>query len=95
MDHFGLVNAVDRLGQGVAIAIADAVDRRLDPGFGKAFAVFDRDVLTAAIRVMDGTTALRRSPIMQRLFCTSSDDREPYGQLVPEPPLDKVSCVVP
>ena len=44
-DHFGLVEAVDCLGQSVVVAVADAADRRLDPGFGKALGVLDRHVL--------------------------------------------------
>jgi hypothetical protein len=31
-DHLGLVEAVDRLGQGVVVTVADAADRRLDAG---------------------------------------------------------------
>jgi hypothetical protein len=41
VDVFGLVVAVDRLGEGVVAA----VDRRLDPDFRQAFGVFDRDIL--------------------------------------------------
>ena len=46
-DGLGLVEAVDRLGQGVVAALADAADRRLDAGFGEAVGVLDRDVLHA------------------------------------------------
>ena len=45
VDHLGLEQAVDRLGQGVVIAVADAADRGLDPRFGEALSVADRDVL--------------------------------------------------
>ena len=44
-DHLGLVEAVDRLGQSVVVAIANATDRRLDPGFGEAPGVLDGHVL--------------------------------------------------
>jgi hypothetical protein len=47
MDDFGLVEAVDRFGEGVVVAVADAADRGLDAGLGQAFGVFDRDVLAA------------------------------------------------
>ena len=47
MNDLGLVKAIDRLGQGVVIAVADAADRRFDASFGKPFGVFDRDVLAA------------------------------------------------
>ena len=44
-DDLGLVEAVDRLGQGVVVAVADAADRGLDAGIGEALGVADRDVL--------------------------------------------------
>ena len=47
VDHLGLVKAIDRLGQSVVIAVADATDGWLDPCLGKPFGVFDRDVLAA------------------------------------------------
>ena len=36
VDHLGLVEAVDRFGQSVAIAVADAANRGFDPGLGHA-----------------------------------------------------------
>ncbi len=40
MDDFGLVKAIDRLGQSVVIAVANTPDRWFDPGFGEALAYF-------------------------------------------------------
>jgi len=34
MDQFGLVEPVDRLGQGVVVAVTLATNPRLDSGFG-------------------------------------------------------------
>ena len=48
MDDLGLVGAVYRLGQRVVVRVADAADGRLDPSFGKALGVLDRDILAAA-----------------------------------------------
>ena len=45
MDDLGLVEAVDRLGESVVVAVADAADRWLDAGLGQALGVLDRDVL--------------------------------------------------
>jgi len=45
VDHLGSVEAVDRLGQSVVITVANAANRRLDPGLGKALGVLDRQVL--------------------------------------------------
>ena len=58
VDHLGLVKAVDRLGQGVVVAVAHAAYRRLDPGFGKALGRLDRDVLAAAVAVVDQATTM-------------------------------------
>jgi hypothetical protein len=68
MDHLGLVKAVDRLGQGVVIAVADTADRRLDPGLGQALGVLDRDVLAAAVAVVDEAAAMDGPPIMESLL---------------------------
>jgi hypothetical protein len=45
MDHLGLVETVDGLGESVVIGISDTADRRFDAGFSQTFSVFDRDVL--------------------------------------------------
>src|SRR3546814_910400 len=45
VDHRGLEEAVDRLGEGIVVAVADTADRRLDVGLGKALRIFDRDAL--------------------------------------------------
>ena len=45
LDHLGLVEAVDRLGEGVVVAVADAADRGLDACLGEALGVADADVL--------------------------------------------------
>ena len=50
------------------IAVADTADLRLDRGFGKPLTIFDRDVLAAALGVMDETAAARRSAIVKGLI---------------------------
>ena len=45
VDHLGLVEAVDGLGQRVVVAVADTADGRLDAGFGQALGVFARGYL--------------------------------------------------
>ena len=47
MDHLGLEQTVDRLGERVVVRVADAADGWLDAGLGEALGVFDRDVLAA------------------------------------------------
>lgn len=39
MDDLDLVKAVDRISQGVVVAVANTADRRLDPGLGKALGI--------------------------------------------------------
>ena len=67
-DHLGLVEAVDRLGQGVVIAAADAADRRLDASVGETFGVADRNVLRSAVRVVNETAALGGPAVVECLF---------------------------
>ena len=47
MDHLGLEQAVDRLGQGVVVAVADAADRGLDARFRQPLGVAQGEVLRA------------------------------------------------
>ena len=68
MDDLGLVEAVDRFGEGVVVAVADAADRRLDAGLGQALGVFDRDVLAASVAVMDEPAAMHGPPLVERLL---------------------------
>ena len=44
-DHLGFVKPVDRLGERIIVAVADAADGRLDAGVLQALRVFDRDIL--------------------------------------------------
>src|SRR5258708_37922340 len=68
MDHFGLVEAVDGLGQRIVVAVADAAHGRLDTGFGQALGVFDREVLAASITMMNKASSMQRPPVMQSLL---------------------------
>ena len=49
VDEFGLVEAVDRLGEGVVVAVADAADGGDEARLGQTLGVLDRDVLDAPI----------------------------------------------
>src|SRR5690606_24028460 len=68
MDHLGLVEAVDRLGQGIVITVADAADRWLDPGFRQALGVANGDVLRPAVAMMNEPAAMDRASLMDGLF---------------------------
>jgi hypothetical protein len=45
LDQFGLVEAVDRLGEGVVVAVARASDRGVDAGLDQSVGERDRGVL--------------------------------------------------
>ena len=51
MDHLGLVEAVDGLGQGIVMGISDTAHGRFDPRFGEAFGVADGDTLGSLVAV--------------------------------------------
>lgn len=74
VDHLGLVEAVDRLGQSVVLAVADAVNRWLYPGFGEALGVPDGHVLRPPVAVMDETAAMGRPAIMESLLPGIEDE---------------------
>ena len=52
MDLLGFVQTVDRLGQGVVLAVATATDRGLDAGIGQPFAIANAHVRRSSIGVM-------------------------------------------
>ena len=74
MDHLRLVEAVDRFGQSVVVAIADAANRRLDPSFCKALSVFDGHVLRPTVAVMNEAAPMGRPSIVKRLFQGIKDE---------------------
>lgn len=64
MNQFGLLQAVDGLGQRVVIAVALAAHRRLDASFRQSLGVANADVLRASIGVTNQTAiALRLTGI--------------------------------
>jgi hypothetical protein len=85
VDDFGLVEAVDRIGQRVVVAIADTTDGGLDARLGQAFGVLDGDVLAASVAVMNeasACTGLRSwracsSASSTTLACAVRDTRQP------------------
>ncbi len=44
-NDLGFIEPVDRLGERIVVAVADAADGRLDAGVLQALRVFDRDIL--------------------------------------------------
>jgi hypothetical protein len=52
-DDLGLEQADDRLGQVIIVAVAAAADRRLEAGMPQKLGVLDRQLLHAAVGVMD------------------------------------------
>jgi hypothetical protein len=89
VDQLGFVEAVDRFGERVVIAIADAADRRLNAGFGQAFSILDCDVLTAAVAVVNEPAPMGRPALIQSLFKSIEDERG-MGRAA-DPPADDVS----
>jgi hypothetical protein len=67
MDDLGLEQADHRFGERVVVGISDPADRRLDTRLGEPLAVFNRDVLDAAIGMMD-EAAFDRPTGMKRLL---------------------------
>jgi len=57
-----------RLGQRVVVRVADAADGGLDPHFGQALGVADRQVLHPAVAVMHEAIGAGALPIVDRLL---------------------------
>ena len=76
VDDFGLVGAVDRLREGVVVAVADGDDEaRLDEALG----VVDRHVLHAAVRVVDEAAALEGLAFVQRQLQRVEHEARKHG----------------
>ena len=67
-DDLRSIEAVHGLGEGVVVGIADASNRWLDAGIGKALGVFDRDLLHTTIAVMDEASLRDGHSIVKRLL---------------------------
>lgn len=52
MDEFGFVESVDRLSQGIVVAVAPASHRRFHASLGQPLTVADGNVLRATVGVM-------------------------------------------
>lgn len=53
-DDLGLVETVDRLGQGVVVRVSDAANRALDAGLSQPLGVANSKVLNATVAVVNG-----------------------------------------
>jgi hypothetical protein len=72
MDDLGFVEAVDRFGEGVVSAVADAADRRLQTGLDQPFGVFDRHILRPQIAAVNEAAASDRSTIVLLGCCSAA-----------------------
>ena len=68
VDHLGLVEPVDRLGERIVVGIADTADGRLDAGLGQALGIFDREILASAVAMVDEAATMGRSPLVDGLL---------------------------
>ena len=76
MDELRLVKAVDGLGERI-VAVADAADGWLYPGFCQAFSVFYGNVLASSVAVVHQPGAMDRPTFMQSLI----ESIEPSGRI--------------
>jgi hypothetical protein len=68
MDHLSLEQAVDRLGQSIVVAVADAADGWLDTGLGEPLGVAQSKVLRAPVAGMHEAAALEGTALVQGLL---------------------------
>ena len=91
VDHLCLVEAVDRLGQSIVVAVVDAANRRLDSSLREAFGVLDRHVLRAAVAMMDEAASMGRPSIVKGLFQSIEDETGMSRPAGPQPTISSVS----
>src|SRR5690625_2350527 len=59
VDELSFVEAVDRLGKGVIVAVANASHRRLDASLSQPLGVADRYILRTQVGMMDQRSVIR------------------------------------
>ena len=85
MDDLGVVGTIDGLGQSVVVAVADAAGRWFDPGFPEALAILDRNVLAAAVTVVDKAASMAWPTIMDRSLERIHHETGVCGSVYPSP----------
>ena len=68
MDYLGLEQTVDRLGQGVVLAVPDATDRGLDACLRQPLRVAQSKILAPPVAMVHEPAALNRTAFVQGLF---------------------------
>ena len=68
MDHLGLEQADDRLGESIIVRFPDAADGGFDSCLGEALGVADADVLRPAVGMADETAAGEGAALVQSLL---------------------------
>lgn len=68
VDDLGVEEPVDRLGQRIVIAVADAANRGFDTRFGQAFGIAYGQILAATVAVVNQPHAFGRAALMDCLF---------------------------
>lgn len=91
MDDLGFEQAVDCLGQGIVIAVADAAHRWFDASFRQPLAVTNAQILRAPVAMMNQPHALSGPTIMHRLF--QSIEHEPCMRRRADTPADDLAGV--
>jgi hypothetical protein len=61
-------DAASRPRRGIVVAVPDAADRRLQTGLGEPLGVLDRDILDAAIAVVDQPVAANGTAFVEGLL---------------------------
>ena len=87
MDDLNLEEAVDGFGQCGVIAVANTADGGFDACFGQPLGVFDRQILAAAITVVNQPHGLDWATFMDRLL-KSIENEASMGRCADAPPDD-------
>ena len=85
VDHLGLVEPDDRLGQRVVVGVPDAADRSLDAGLGQPLGVADRQVLARRGRCGGSAPRLAWRACSA---CSSASSARSRAQRARHPPAD-------
>lgn len=89
-DDLGFVEPVDGFCEGIVVAVADAANGVLDTGLGEPLRVATRDVLHAAIAVVNETGRMHGTAMLDSLL--QSVENEVCPRREGDPPADYAPC---
>jgi hypothetical protein len=94
VDHFGVVEPVDRFRERVVVCITGAAHGRLDASFGKPLRVANTDVLRSAVRVVNQAAVVAGLALVKRLLQCIENEVSPHVDDTRQPTMRRAKTSI-